>query len=71
MADKRSEVTTAAVADAERMYKSMHRKLKRMRVVLDELRSEGRTSIKLQYWNSGKIADKKLEVFVRGLEEAE
>ena len=71
MVDGRSELTTAKVADIEKLYKALERKLARMRAMLDEIESSGKTKVKMQYWNSGVEANKKLEVFVRGVEASE
>lgn len=71
MVDRRSRVTTASSDDAEKLYASMMRKLARMRVMLDDFESSGKTKLKMQYWNSGVEADKKLDVFVRGIEASE
>ena len=69
--DRRSKVTTAQVDDAEKLYASLERKLARMRVMLDDIKSHGKTKLKMQYWNSGVEADKKLDVFVRGIESSD
>ena len=71
MADRRSKVTTASVEDAEKLYASLMRKLNRLRVMLDDIESSGRTKVKMQYWNSGVEAEKKLDVFVRGIESSD
>ncbi len=68
MTDGRSKQTTAPVEEIEKLYKSIERKLARMRVVLDDLEQSGKTKVKMQYWNSGVEAEKKLDVFVRGIE---
>lgn len=59
MADRRSKVTTASVEDVERLYKALDRKLQRLRAMLDEIESSGKTKFKMQYWNSGVEADKR------------
>ncbi len=69
--DGRSKLTTAAVDDAEKLYASLQRKLARMRVMLDDIKSQGKTKVKMQYWNSGVEADKKLDVYVRGIESSD
>ena len=69
--DGRSKLTTASVKDIEKLYSALDRKLTRMRAMLDDFQEHGRTKVKMQYWNSGVEADKKLEVFVRGVEASE
>ena len=71
MVDGRSKLTTASVGDIEKLYAALERKLSRMRVMLDDFQKQGKTKVKLQYWNSGVEADKKLDVFVRGVETSE
>ena len=69
--DGRSKLTTASVDDIEKLYVALDRKMTRMRAMLDEFRDTGKSKVKLQYWNSGVEADKKLDVFVRGVEASE
>lgn len=69
--DRRSKLTNATVEDAEKLYASLMRKVTRLRVMLDDIEASGRTKVKMQYWNSGLEADKKLEVFVRGIESSD
>ena len=71
MADGRSKQTTASVEDAEKIYKSMDRKLSRLRSMLDDFERLGKTKMKVEYWNSGLEAERKLDVFVRGIEAAD
>ena len=71
MVDGRSKLTTASVEDIEKLYKALERKLSRMRVMLDDFEVSGKAKVKMQYWNSGVEADKKLDVFVRGIESSE
>ena len=68
MLDGRSKVTTASLDDAEKIYKSIDRKLARLRAMLDDIENSSKTEVNMQYWNSGLEADKKLDVFVRGIE---
>lgn len=71
MVDRRSKLSTAKVEDIEKLYRALERKLSRMRAMLDEVEASGKAKVKMQYWHSGVEADKKLEVFVRGVEGSE
>lgn len=69
--DGRSKLTTTKVDDLEKLHAALNRKLSRLRTMLDEIQAAGKTKVGMQYWNSGVEADKKLDVFVRGVESSE
>ena len=68
MPDGRSDVVSLDVKEAEKVYTRLSRLLARMKVRIDDVKKEGRKKMKVQFWNSGEIAEKKLEAFVRGFE---
>ena len=68
MSDGRSGVVNLDLKEAEKIYTRLSRLLNRMKVRIDDTKKEGKRKMKVQYWNSGEMAEKKLEAFVRGFE---